>query len=96
MAFYTGGQFPVEYNGSAFACFHGSWNRDHRTGYKVVNVPMKDGKAVGNYMDFMTGFVNADGTVWGRPVGVTQGVKGDLFVTDDGSNSVWKVTYTKK
>ena len=55
---------------------------------------MKNGRATGEYEDFLTGFVTADGKVWGRPVGVTVAKDGSLFVTDDGSNSVWHVSYT--
>jgi glucose/arabinose dehydrogenase len=55
---------------------------------------MKNGHATGEYDDFLTGFVTADGQVWGRPVGVAVGNDGSLFVTDDGSRSVWHVTYT--
>jgi glucose/arabinose dehydrogenase len=40
--------------------------------------------------------VTADGKVWGRPVGVTLGRDGSLFVTDDGTNTVWHVIYTGK
>jgi glucose/arabinose dehydrogenase len=93
MTFYTGGQFPAEYRGSAFAAQHGSWNRSHRTGYKVIRVPVKDGKATGEYEDFLTGFVVSDGNVWGRPVGVAEGKDGALFVSDDAGNVVWRVRY---
>jgi glucose/arabinose dehydrogenase len=55
---------------------------------------MENGKATGAYQDFLTGFVTPDDKVWGRPVGVTFANDGSLFVTDDGSNSVWHVTYT--
>jgi glucose/arabinose dehydrogenase len=96
MTFYTGGQFPAEYRGDAFAAEHGSWNRSKRTGYKVIRVPMKDGKATGEYEDFLTGFVADDGNVWGRPVGVTVAADGSLIVTDDGGNCVWRVRYTGK
>ena len=48
------------------------------------------------YEDFLTGFVTKDGQVWGRPVGVAVAKDGSLFVTDDGSRSVWHVTYTGK
>jgi len=89
-------QFPAAYDGDAFAAEHGSWNRDPRAGYEVVVVPMKDGHATGEYDDFLTGFVTKNGQVWGRPVGVTVGVDGSLFVVDDGSRSVWRVTYTGK
>jgi len=88
--------FPVNYAGYAFAAEHGSWNRLNRTGYEVISIPMKDGKATGEYDDFLTGFVTPDGQVWGRPVGVTVGNDGSLFVSDDGSRSVWHVTYTGK
>ncbi len=89
-------QFPASFNGDAFAAEHGSWNRKNRAGYEVIRVPMKNGKATGEYEDFLTGFVTADGQVWGRPVGVTVGKDGSLFVTDDGTRSVWHVTYVGK
>jgi len=94
MTFYpSAGEFPKSYDGDAFAAEHGSWNRANRAGYEVIRIPMKNGKADGSYEDFLTGFVTADGQVWGRPVGVTVGKDGSLFVTDDGSRSVWHVTY---
>lgn len=94
MMFYTGNQFPKGYAGDGFAAQHGSWNRARRDGYKVVRVPMRRGKATGEFEDFLTGFVTADGHVWGRPVGVTEGRDGSLYVTDDGTNSIWRVRYT--
>lgn len=94
MTFYEGSQFPPEYKGDAFAAEHGSWNKAKRAGYEVIRVPMKGGQATGEYEDFLTGFVTADGKVWGRPVGVSVAKDGSLFVTDDGSKSVWHVTYT--
>src|SRR5580698_6352538 len=96
MNFYEGSQFPAEYKGDAFASEHGSWNKANRAGYEVIRVPMREGKATGEYEDFLTGFTTADGHVWGRPVGVTVGKDGSLFVTDDGSGSIWHVSYTGK
>ncbi len=94
MTFYEGKMFPSEYSGYAFAAEHGSWNRAKRTGYKIICVPVHNGKATGEYMDFVTGFVTPNGEVWGRPVGVTVASDGALIFTDDGSDSVWRVTYT--
>ena len=88
--------FPSQYDGDGFAAEHGSWNRANRGGYEVIRIPMKSGKATGEYEDFLTGFVTADGQVWGRPVGVAVGHDGALYVTDDGSRSVWRVAYTGK
>jgi len=96
MTFYTGSQFPSEYRNEAFAAEHGSWNRSKRTGYKVIRVPVRDGKPTGEYEDFMTGFVTRDGHVWGRPVGVAVAADGALFVSDDGGEVIWKVSYRKR
>jgi glucose/arabinose dehydrogenase len=91
MTFYTGNSFPKEYSEDGFAAQHGSWNRARRTGYKVVRIPLKAGKPTGEYEDFLTGFVTAEGTVWGRPVGATVAKDGSLLVSDDGSGTVWRV-----
>ena len=96
MLFYEGSQFPREYKGDGFAAEHGSWNRAQRGGYEVIRLPMKNGRATGEYEDFLTGFVLPDGTVWGRPVGVAVAKDGSLFVSDDGSRSIWRVRYTGK
>jgi glucose/arabinose dehydrogenase len=96
ITFYEGKQFPKQYDGELFAAEHGSWNRSVRTGYEVIMVPMKKGHATGEYVDFLTGFVTPSGEVWGRPVGVAVAKDGSLMVTDDGSNSIWRVTYEKK
>jgi glucose/arabinose dehydrogenase len=97
MTFYDGKQFPVEYQGDIFACEHGSWNRSSRAGYEVIRVPLRQtGHATGEYEDFLTGFVVDDESVWGRPVGVTAAPDGSLLVSDDGSGSIWRISYTGK
>jgi len=96
MTFYEGTQFPSEYRGDIFAAEHGSWNKAMRTGYEVIRVPLEKGHATGEYEDFLTGFVTPSGDVWGRPVGVAVAQDGSLIVTDDGSNTVWRVAYVGK
>ena len=96
LMFYDGTQFPQEYRGDLFAAEHGSWNRSNRSGLEVVRVPLSKGKSDGTYEDFLTGFVTPEGNSWGRPVGVAVGKDGALYVTDDGSASIWKVSYTGK
>ncbi len=97
ITFYEGKQFPAEYQGDIFAGEHGSWNKAARAGYEVIRVPLhQTGHATGEYEDFLTGFVLDNGDVWGRPVGVTVASDGSLLVTDDGSNSIWRVSYTGK
>ena len=96
ITFYDGNQFPAEYKGDLFGGEHGSWNRSTRTGYEVIRVPLEGGRASGVYEDFLTGFVTPEGNVWGRPVGVAVAKDGSLFVTDDGSRSIWRVSYAGK
>lgn len=93
MTFYDGAQFPAVYRGQAFAALHGSWNRAKRTGYKIVRIVMRDGVPTGEYEDFVTGFVIDDARVWGRPVSVAIAKDGALLFTDDGNNTVWRVSY---
>ncbi len=94
LAVYTGSQFPPEYRNDIFVALHGSWNRARRTGYKLVRVLLRHGKPTGEYEDFMTGFVTATGEVWGRPVGVTVAHDGALLVSDDATNTVWRISYS--
>jgi len=92
IVFYEGKAFPAEYRGDAFATMRGSWNRELRTGYKVVRAVMKDGKPTGEYDDFMTGFVLDAGKVWGRPTGIAVAKDGALLVSDDSNGTIFRVT----
>ena len=95
LTFYQGKQFPAEYRGDIFAAEHGSWNRATRVGYEVIRIPLhQTGRASGEYEDFLTGFVLDSGEVWGRPAGVAVAADGSLLVSDDASNSIWRVSYT--
>ena len=94
LAFYTKKAFPAKYHNGAFVAQHGSWNRSVLAGYKVVFVPFENGKPSGPPEDFLTGFV-ADldkEKVHGRPVGIVVMPDGSLLVTDDTSNTIWRVT----
>ena len=95
LCFYDGTQFPSEYKGDLFAAFHGSWNRERRTGYKIVRVPFdkSTGQPRGDYEDFVTGFVTPEGNVWGRPVGITVAKDGSLLFSEDANNTIWRVSY---
>jgi glucose/arabinose dehydrogenase len=97
MTFYEGKQFPSDYQGDIFASEHGSWNRSQRVGYEVIRVPLhQSSHASGEYEEFLTGFVVDNRSVWGRPVGVTVAPDGSLLVSDDGSNTIWRVSYVGK
>jgi glucose/arabinose dehydrogenase len=96
--FYTGKMFPKEYQGDAFVAFHGSWNRQKLSGYKIARVRFNNGKLVGNsYEDFVSGWLPSEDSneVWGRPVGLLVAADGSLLITDDGADKVWRVSYSK-
>jgi glucose/arabinose dehydrogenase len=98
LVFYTGDNFPADYKGDAFVSLHGSWNTAKPTGYKVVRIHFQNGKPVGGYENFLTGFWDGRENpfeVWGRPVGLAIARDGSLLVADDLGNTVWKVTYKK-
>lgn len=92
LAFYDKTEFPARYHNGAFVGQHGSWNRSTLSGYKVLFVPFKDGKPAGKPEDFLTGFVENEKKVYGRPVGVTVMNDGSLLVNDDSGNTIWRVT----
>ncbi|MBD8124283.1 sorbosone dehydrogenase family protein [Pseudomonas lutea] len=86
---------PANFSDGVFIGEHGSWNRNPQSGYKVVFVAFKDGRPSGMPVDFLTGFLNADGDAQGRPVGVILDNKGALLVADDVGNKVWRVSQAK-
>jgi len=96
--FYTGKQFPAEYQGGAFLAFHGSWNRSKRVGYSVAFIPFKNGKPAADApRDFLTGWMLAPDKreVWGRPVALLQLQDGSMLVSDDGGKKIWRISYKK-
>lgn len=82
---------PELYRNGMFVGQHGSWNREPRSGYKVIFIPFTGGEPSGQPIDVLTGFLDGD-TANGRPVGVALDQQGDLLVADDVGNTVWHVT----
>lgn len=92
IAFYYGKQFPARYRGALFVAYHGSWNRSVKTGYKVVAVFFKNGRPE-HVEDFVTGWLHEDQSVSGRPAGVTVSGDGSLYISDEKSGTIYRVTY---
>ena len=93
--FYTGRQFPKEYQGGAFLALHGSWNRSKRVGQSIVFIPFKDGKPSGPMTEIVKGWMLGPDQrqVWGRPVGLLQLPDGSLLISEDGNNRIWHLSY---
>jgi glucose/arabinose dehydrogenase/mono/diheme cytochrome c family protein len=99
LLFYTGKMFPEKYRNGAFVAFHGSWNRlgAHQQGFKVVFIPMKDGRPSGEWEVFADGFtggpIESAGDARYRPCGLAQGPDGSLFIVDSQKGRIWRVIY---
>ena len=96
--FYTGKQFPAEYQGGAFLAWHGSWNRSKRVGQSIAFVPFQDAKPAGPPREVLSGWMLGPDKreVWGRPVAILQMTDGSLLISDDGGKRLWHMTYTGK
>jgi glucose/arabinose dehydrogenase len=90
MRFYDGTSFPEKYRGGIFIAEHGSWNRTTPNGYRVMFVPMRDGRAAG-YEVFATGWQSGP-AAFGRPVDVEIAPDGALLVSDDRAGAVWRIS----
>lgn len=95
-----GNQFPEKYRGGAFVAFHGGFDRAPlpNEGYQVQFVPFgADGLPTGPPETFADGFANSTGprpaTAEHRPVGVTQGPDGSLYISDDRGGRIWRVVF---
>ena len=92
LTFARGSALGPQFTDGAFVGQHGSWNRNPRSGYKVIFVPFASGRPAGPARDVLTGFLDAKGQAMGRPVGVAIDRRGALLVADDVGNTVWRVT----
>ncbi len=92
LTFAENSKLPPPFTQGAFIGQHGSWNRNPRSGYKVIFVPFSAGKPVGKPIEVLSGFLNDKEQAMGRPVGVVIDQQGDLLVADDVGNKVWRVS----
>ncbi|HSV02755.1 MAG TPA: sorbosone dehydrogenase family protein [Phenylobacterium sp.] len=95
LVFYTADAFPPAYRGGAFVGQHGSWNRKPLNGYRVVFVPFQGGRPQVPAQVFLSGFLDAQQQIQGRPVGVAVDKTGALLVVDDVGGIVWRVAPAK-
>lgn len=86
--------WPEPYRGGVIAALKGSWNRADPGGYKLVFVPFEDGRPLGWYENFVTGFW-VSGTnkaeVWGRPANLELLSDGSILIADDTGGTIWQL-----
>ena len=68
MVFNTGNGLPAQHNGGAFVGEPGSWDRGPLKIYRVLFVPLRNGRPAGKAQDVVTPFRVQ--TIRGRPVGL--------------------------
>jgi len=95
MTFYTGKQFPAQYQGGVFVAAHGSWNRVKPSGALINFVPIKADGTAGPSTVFADGFLDeVTGSYRGRPVDVAVWKDGSLLVSDDFAGAIYRISYT--
>jgi len=101
LMFYTGDQFPDRYKNGAFICFHGSWNRAplNQEGYFIAFVPFEGELPSGDWEIFAGGFagtmpVKSPSDAEHRPMGITMGTDGSIYVSDSQKGKIWRIIYT--
>lgn len=77
---------------SLFIAFHGSWNRSDPTGYKVVRLGLSQEGEITSQEDFISGWLQPDGSVSGRPVDLEVSPAGDLYLSDDKRGMVSRIS----
>lgn len=88
--------WPQEYWFNMFVAYHGSWNRSVPTGYKIVRYKLD---AQGNYLgeeDFISGWLQSDGSVLGRPADILTQPGGVMFISDDKEGVIYRFVYKGK
>jgi len=93
MRFYTGAMFPPDYKNAVIIAEHGSWNREHKEGFRVMVVRLDGDKPV-SYEPLVTGWLDEQtDEAWGRPVDVELLDDGSLLISDDWKGVIYRVTY---
>jgi glucose/arabinose dehydrogenase len=94
MRFLRGKAFPSRYQGALIQSYHGSWNRTPPAPPRVTTMWADTNGQNAILEDLVTGFQFENGSRWGRPVAVTEGADGALYVTDDHASVVYRIAYT--
>jgi glucose/arabinose dehydrogenase len=94
LTFVTGTSFPAAYRPGVVVALHGSWNRSVRNGTKLVYFGWDAAAGrPGAEIDLVRGWL-VGGNRWGRPVDQAVAPDGSLYISDDMSGTVYRLTYT--
>lgn len=94
MVFYTGDQFPEEYQNDAFVAMRGSWNRQEPVGYTVVHIDFDEAGQPVAINDFITGWLLAEEVAhFGRVAGLLVLSDGSLLLSEDTNGVIYRIAY---
>lgn len=94
VTFYTGKQFPKEYQGAALLARKGSWNRTKKIGFDVVMVKANADGSGAKITPFITGFLDeSNQSFWGRPAYILQLKDGSLLLSDEQLGAIYRISY---
>jgi glucose/arabinose dehydrogenase len=92
LLFFQTSKAPSAYRNGAAVALHGSWNRAQKTGYKVVFFPWDNAiQLPAAPIDLVKGWL-VGSSAWGRPVDIAVGPGGKIFVSDDQSGTIYKLS----
>ena len=94
LLFHSGKNINAKYKNGAFVVRRGGGSTSKLTGYDVLFIPFRDGKPTGEIEGFISGFIASEerGEIYGRPVGIAEGINGEIFITDDVGGRLLVVT----
>ncbi len=92
--FSEGAHLPKPFANGVFIAEHGPFDKPYRDGHRVVFASLVPGRQGASPRDFITGWLNPDGTIWGNPVAIVVGPDGALYVSDNVAGAVYRITYT--
>jgi glucose/arabinose dehydrogenase len=93
LEFYTGSQFPAEYNKQIFIAEHGSWNRSIPIGYRIMLVKLDENQKATSYEPFAEGWLSRN-NAWGRPVDIELMPDGSMLVSDDHAGCIYRISHS--
>lgn len=76
--------------GDALVCWHGSWNRQNPSGFKVERIKFDSKGTPTGSEDFLSGFL-IDNERFGRPAGVAIADNGTVYISDDANGVIYSI-----
>ncbi|MGK7296318.1 MAG: PQQ-dependent sugar dehydrogenase, partial [Candidatus Wenzhouxiangella sp. M2_3B_020] len=90
MMFYRGELLPEDLKHDILVAEHGSWNRTHKSGYRVMRAHLDEERKIVEYEPFITGWLQGEQS-WGRPVDLLELPDGSVLVSDDQAGAVYRI-----